>query len=88
MHLLYKKLAGVDLPQKLPEELIPPSTRDLTSMASLMKNQVINDLINKPKKTLQSGIDVSNEPLLSDFAGTTVGASAATLEADRAVEVS
>lgn len=40
MHLLYRKLAGIDLPSTLPQELVPPSTRDFNNMASVMKSQV------------------------------------------------
>jgi Ca2+-binding EF-hand superfamily protein len=35
-----RKLAGQELPQNLPDELVPPSSRDMSSMANIMKNQV------------------------------------------------
>ena len=37
MHLIYKKLNGFDLPQKLPENLIPPSQKALRSLSNLAK---------------------------------------------------
>ncbi|KAJ1555279.1 Intersectin-2, partial [Nowakowskiella sp. JEL0078] len=69
MHLVYAKLGGKDLPHTLPPELIPPSTRDFNNMASLMKNQVISDIITKqsqPKPLSPfSSLSSLNDPLLS-----------------------
>ncbi|KAJ3221216.1 Intersectin-2 [Clydaea vesicula] len=88
MHLVHKKLSGADLPQTLPPELIPPSTRDLNEMASLMKNQVINDLINKPKKqALFQSIVNANDSFTSSLGNnSSFASSTATAEADRALE--
>ncbi|KAJ3048965.1 actin organization and endocytosis protein [Rhizophlyctis rosea] len=47
MHLVYKKLNGFDLPQTLPQELIPPSTRDLDALTSLAKTQLLGDIQHK-----------------------------------------
>ena len=51
MHLIYAKLAGKDLPVTLPQELIPPSTRDLDALASFVKKDVIANL-SVPKRPL------------------------------------
>jgi hypothetical protein len=37
MHLIYKKLNGYDIPQKLPENLIPPSQKALSSLSNFAK---------------------------------------------------
>ena len=50
MHLIHCKLKGIDLPRSLPESLVPSSTKNLSDALSMMKNSVINDLVNKPKK--------------------------------------
>ncbi|KAJ3028740.1 actin organization and endocytosis protein [Rhizophlyctis rosea] len=50
MHLVYKKLNGFDLPQTLPQELIPPSTRDLDALSNLAKTQLLGD-IQRQKQT-------------------------------------
>ncbi|KAJ3022356.1 hypothetical protein HKX48_006390 [Thoreauomyces humboldtii] len=47
MHLVYQKLNGKDLPQTLPSNLIPPSTRELDSLTNLAKTQIMSDIVNK-----------------------------------------
>lgn len=42
MHLIYRKLNGYPIPNQLPPELVPPSTRNLTSSISMMKG-MLND---------------------------------------------
>lgn len=40
MHLIYRKLNGYPLPNTLPPELIPPSTRNLTHSIGTLKNML------------------------------------------------
>ncbi|KAI9477845.1 MAG: hypothetical protein EXX96DRAFT_568407 [Benjaminiella poitrasii] len=47
MHLIYRKLNGYNLPETLPPELIPPSTRDLTESVSNLKNSILQDIAKK-----------------------------------------
>ncbi|KAI9138561.1 hypothetical protein BKA69DRAFT_1040851 [Paraphysoderma sedebokerense] len=47
MHLIYQKLNGIDLPQNLPPELVPPSHKDLDDSVSMMKEKLMGDLLNK-----------------------------------------
>ena len=49
MHLIYKKLNGYDLPQKLPENLIPPSQKALSSLSTLAK---LDALQQQPQKRI------------------------------------
>lgn len=99
MHLVYKKLNGQDLPQTLPLDLVPPSTRDLDDMASLMKKEVINNIINKPKaptifQTVAGANDVLANSLRSSTTTSTTlphsssSSAIAVYEADRAVQES
>jgi hypothetical protein len=37
MHLIYQKLNGQDLPRKLPENLIPPSHKELSALTNFAK---------------------------------------------------
>ncbi|KAJ3359208.1 actin organization and endocytosis protein, partial [Kappamyces sp. JEL0680] len=37
MHLIYQKLNGVDLPSTLPQNLIPPSQKELSALSDLAK---------------------------------------------------
>ena len=41
MHLVYKKLAGVDLPMQLPPELVPPAKRVLDASVDTLKKQLL-----------------------------------------------
>ncbi|KAJ3417124.1 Intersectin 1 (SH3 domain protein) [Chytridiales sp. JEL 0842] len=77
MHLVYKKLNGQDLPQVLPPELIPPATRELDAMASMMRNQVMSSIMTKkPMQSASSLTNLSNDPL---FAGLPKSSSKTTL---------
>lgn len=51
MHLLNRKLNGIDLPTSLPQDLIPPSARELDDLTTMMKSRVINDINAKPYKS-------------------------------------
>jgi hypothetical protein len=41
MHLIYQKLNGKDLPGELPENLVPPSQRQLSDLSNLAKLDAI-----------------------------------------------
>ncbi|KOS19115.1 Actin cytoskeleton-regulatory complex protein PAN1 [Escovopsis weberi] len=40
MHLIYRKLNGYDLPNSLPSELVPPSTRNFSQSIGTLKNML------------------------------------------------
>jgi hypothetical protein len=43
MHLIYRKLNGYPVPNRLPPELVPPSTRNLNASIGTMKNLLSRD---------------------------------------------
>lgn len=43
MHLIYRKLHGYPVPNQLPPELIPPSTRNINDSINQMKNHLSRD---------------------------------------------
>ncbi|KAL3895430.1 MAG: hypothetical protein SGCHY_004703, partial [Lobulomycetales sp.] len=88
MHLLYRKLAGIDLPSTLPQELVPPSTRDFNNMASVMKSQVMTDLASKPSSLSFQRTSVSGTEYISANSVAVSEVDSASAEADRAVEES
>lgn len=47
MHLIYRKLNGYNVPETLPAELIPPSTRDLHESVSQLKKTILEDIAKK-----------------------------------------
>ncbi|KAI9254025.1 hypothetical protein BY458DRAFT_535763 [Sporodiniella umbellata] len=47
MHLLYRKLNGYNLPETLPPDLVPLSTRDLTDTVSKLKQTILDDIAKK-----------------------------------------
>lgn len=47
MHLIYRKLNGYNVPEKLPAELIPPSTRALTESVDQLKKTILDDIAKK-----------------------------------------
>ncbi|GAA5815342.1 hypothetical protein MFLAVUS_008849 [Mucor flavus] len=47
MHLIYRKLNGYNVPETLPAELIPPSTRDLHDSVSKLKKTILEDIAKK-----------------------------------------
>lgn len=47
MHLIYRKLNGYDVPETLPAELVPPSTRDLTESVSQLKKNLLDNIAKK-----------------------------------------
>ncbi|KAI9015102.1 hypothetical protein BC832DRAFT_589560 [Gaertneriomyces semiglobifer] len=71
MHLVYQKLNGRDLPQTLPPDLVPPAQRDLDSLTSLAKTQIMSQLANKKQNQSPFGSQsnlagvAGNDPLAS-----------------------
>ncbi|KAI8994918.1 hypothetical protein BDB01DRAFT_714837 [Pilobolus umbonatus] len=47
MHLIYRKLNGYNVPEKLPPELVPPSTRDLNESVDKLKKTILDDIAKK-----------------------------------------
>ncbi|KAJ1990792.1 actin organization and endocytosis protein [Dimargaris cristalligena] len=47
MHLIFKKLSGVELPGQLPDTLLPKSTRDLSDSVSALKDSILTDVVTK-----------------------------------------
>jgi actin cytoskeleton-regulatory complex protein PAN1 len=47
MHLIYRKLNGYPVPNRLPPELIPPSTRNLTESIGAVKSLLYKDAENR-----------------------------------------
>ncbi|EIE89520.1 hypothetical protein RO3G_14231 [Rhizopus delemar RA 99-880] len=47
MHLIYRKLNGYNVPETLPPELVPPSTRDLNESVSKLKQTILDDIAKK-----------------------------------------
>ncbi|KAI1290690.1 actin organization and endocytosis protein, partial [Mortierella claussenii] len=43
MHLVYRKLNGGDIPAVLPDDLIPPSTRDISETLDFVKKSLMSD---------------------------------------------
>ncbi|KAI8371325.1 uncharacterized protein BYT42DRAFT_579841 [Radiomyces spectabilis] len=52
MHLIYRKLNGYPVPETLPTELVPPSTRDLKESVNTLKQSILENI--SRKKNLQS----------------------------------
>lgn len=74
MHLVYSKLNGKDLPKTLPDDLIPPSTRDLNSLTNLMKSQLINNIVNNNTggKKPEPSKELRSDPLFTSIFGQNV----------------
>ncbi|CAM0137350.1 unnamed protein product [Umbelopsis sp. WA50703] len=51
MHLIYRKINGYDVPTSLPEELVPPSSRELSDSVNELRKKIVNDIVHK-KSTL------------------------------------
>ncbi|KAI8886306.1 hypothetical protein K501DRAFT_244246 [Backusella circina FSU 941] len=47
MHLIYRKLNGYNVPETLPPELVPPSTRDLNESVDMLKKTILEDIAKK-----------------------------------------
>ncbi|KAG0279469.1 actin organization and endocytosis protein [Linnemannia exigua] len=44
MHLVYRKLNGGDVPPVLPDDLVPPSTRDISETLDFVKKSLMSDI--------------------------------------------
>ncbi|KAF9125270.1 actin organization and endocytosis protein [Mortierella sp. 14UC] len=44
MHLVYRKLNGGDIPPVLPDDLVPPSTRDISETLDFVKKSLMSDI--------------------------------------------
>ncbi|KAF9205502.1 actin organization and endocytosis protein [Haplosporangium sp. Z 27] len=51
MHLVYRKLNGGDIPAVLPDDLIPPSTRDISETLDFVKKSLMTDIPSKAGST-------------------------------------
>ncbi|KAK9457524.1 hypothetical protein V1511DRAFT_455420 [Dipodascopsis uninucleata] len=51
MHLVYRRLNGYPIPAKLPPELVPPSTRNLSESVSTLKNMLKSDADQRRNQT-------------------------------------
>ncbi|KAI8350891.1 hypothetical protein EDC96DRAFT_554556 [Choanephora cucurbitarum] len=47
MHLIYRKLNGYNVPETLPPELVPPSTRDLNESVDMLKKTILEGIAKK-----------------------------------------
>ncbi|CDK26814.1 unnamed protein product [Kuraishia capsulata CBS 1993] len=58
MHLVYRRLNGLDIPNFLPPELIPPSSKMLKETMNNIKGKLFNDSIsNKPRQSASGRTD-------------------------------
>lgn len=51
MHLVYRRLNGGDLPASLPDDLIPPSSRDISETLDFVKRSLLTDIPSKAGTT-------------------------------------
>ncbi|KAG0052999.1 actin organization and endocytosis protein [Gryganskiella cystojenkinii] len=51
MHLVYRRLNGGDLPAVLPDDLVPPSTRDISETLDFVKKSLLTDIPGKAGST-------------------------------------
>ncbi|KAK9468227.1 hypothetical protein V1512DRAFT_274481 [Lipomyces arxii] len=54
MHLVYRRLSGYQTPDKLPPELVPPSTRNLSESVSTLRNMLKSDASQRRSSPLQA----------------------------------
>ena len=54
MHLVYRRLNGLDIPLRLPPELIPPSNKHLQDSMDTLKNSLKRGTVSKPAKNVQN----------------------------------
>ncbi|KAJ1978089.1 actin organization and endocytosis protein [Dimargaris xerosporica] len=72
MHLIFKKLHGVPIPDQLPDTLVPKSTRDLSDSISQLKGSIIADAVSKktqpggsPAHPMSSSFLLESDPVLA-----------------------
>ncbi|KAI7822338.1 hypothetical protein BC939DRAFT_453853 [Gamsiella multidivaricata] len=51
MHLVYRKLNGGDIPAVLPDDLVPPSSRDISETLDFVKRSLMTDIPSKTGST-------------------------------------
>ncbi|KAJ1869976.1 actin organization and endocytosis protein [Coemansia sp. RSA 990] len=54
MHLIFRRLAGAPIPDSLPPELVPRSSKDFMDSLSAMKEQLMFKDVNKPRPSVAS----------------------------------
>lgn len=67
MHLIFRRLAGDKIPQELPQELVPRSSKDFMDSLMDMKDQLMFKDIMKPTSTHSTGTPQSRSRLGSTF---------------------
>ncbi|KAI5118090.1 hypothetical protein M0805_007740 [Coniferiporia weirii] len=64
MGLIYRRLNGVDIPDQLPPELVPPSSRDLDTSVNLLKDILRHDT-SRPSSASSGGDAISRQKVRS-----------------------
>lgn len=65
MHLVYRKLNNGDIPPVLPDDLVPPSTRDIAETLDFVKQSLMTDIPSKGSSWGSYGSPVSSSSSLS-----------------------
>ncbi|OLL27170.1 Actin cytoskeleton-regulatory complex protein pan1 [Neolecta irregularis DAH-3] len=58
LHLIYRNLNGYDIPARLPQELIPPSWRNISDSVNQVKNMLRSDASRKITPISQLGLNL------------------------------
>lgn len=90
MHLIYRKLNGYDVPETLPAELVPPSTRDLTESVSQLKKNLLENIAKKRYINNFSSSPTSSSPIspvTPEYKPRNIGSPRAKKEEDKDAEV-
>jgi hypothetical protein len=88
MHLIYRKLNGYNVPESLPAELVPPSTRDLNESVSLLKKTILDDIAKKRYlNNFSSSPSASLSPPTPQYRSRSTSPSRAKKEEDKDTEV-
>ncbi|KAJ1719109.1 actin organization and endocytosis protein, partial [Coemansia erecta] len=51
MHVIFRRLAGEPVPDRLPDDLVPHSTRDFVDSLAAMKQQLLSDAAGAPRRS-------------------------------------
>ena len=85
MHLIYRKLNGYPVPNQLPPELVPPSTRNFADSIGTVKSLLSQDAETRKNSSAflqpqQTGVSyLKNRSFRADSSGTAVGRKDATV---------
>lgn len=85
MHLIYRKLNGYPVPNQLPPELVPPSTRNFADSIGTVKSLLSQDAETRKNSSTflqpqQTGVSyLKNRSFRTDSSGTTAGRKDATV---------